>query len=283
MGIMYASPQSLAEGRIPTYIITALYLGPVGIWLYWRYGRAKRSPRAMHHDQHVNQKEHQRHMQMDEQGMNNMDTERKLMNSDMGDSSHPHQHQDAPMHHVNHEHQHSMGETIQHEEKLPIATEPHMHHSVIKSTPFYVSVLIGVTHCGAGCVLGDIVGEWLVYGTNVSISSRTLYPEFLIDYGFALFFGIAFQYFSIAPMSGDWGIRSVIRAAKADVLSLTAFEIGLFGWMAIYQVAIWDWKLGTVTTVYWWMMQVGMCLGFVTSFPMNWYLVKWGIKEPHVM
>jgi len=95
--------------------------------------------------------------------------------------------------------------------------------------------------------------------------------------------GIAFQYFSIAPMSGDWGVRSVVRAAKADVLSLTAFEVGLFGWMAIYQVGIWEWRLGMVTTVYWWMMQVGMGLGYLTSFPMNWYLVKWGIKEPHVM
>jgi hypothetical protein len=53
-----------------------------------------------------------------------------------------------------------------------------MHHS--KSTPFYVSILIGVTHCGAGCVLGDIVGEWIVYGTNVSINGRSLWPEMLI-------------------------------------------------------------------------------------------------------
>ena len=65
--------------------------------------------------------------------------------------------------------------------------------------------------------------------------------------------------------------------------SLTAFEIGLFGWMAIYQIAIFNWKLGTVTTVYWWMMQVGMILGFATAFLMNWVLIKYGIKEPHVM
>ena len=85
-------------------------------------------------------------------------------------------------------------------------------------------------------------------------------------------------------MSGEWGVKTLIRAAKADVLaSLTAFEIGLFGWMAIFQIAIFNWKLGTVTTVYWWMMQVGMILGFATSFPMNWVLVKYGIKEPHVM
>lgn len=60
----------------------------------------------------------------------------------------------------------------------------------------------GVTHCGAGCVLGDIVGEWLVYGIGVTINQRFIWPELLIDYAFALLFGIVFQYFSIAPMSG---------------------------------------------------------------------------------
>jgi Domain of unknown function (DUF4396) len=106
---------------------------------------------------------------------------------------------------------------------------------------------------------------------------------FFVDYAFALLFGILFQYFSIAPMTGEWGVKSLIRAAKADVASLTAFEIGLFGWMAIYQIAIFNWRLGMVTTVYWWMMQVGMILGFLTAFPMNWVLIKYGIKEPHVM
>jgi len=191
------------------------------------------------------------------------------------------QHHHTNMQHEN-AHSHHMTDDSAQMDKLTDSPASHMHHSA-QRVPFYVSVLIGVTHCGAGCVLGDIIGEWLVYSTNVSISSRSLYPEFLIDYAFALFFGIAFQYFSIAPMSGDWGLKSVVRAAKADVLSLTAFEIGLFGWMAIYQVGIWDWRLGVVSTVYWWMMQIGMCLGFATSFPMNWYLIRWGIKEPHVM
>jgi hypothetical protein len=30
---------------------------------------------------------------------------------------------------------------------------------------------------------------------------------------------------------------------------------------------------------YWFTMQIGMCIGFVTSYPMNWWLVRAGIKE----
>ena len=31
--------------------------------------------------------------------------------------------------------------------------------------------------------------------------------------------------------------------------------------------------------VYWFMMQIGMVVGFATSFPMNWWLIKRGLKE----
>jgi len=95
-------------------------------------------------------------------------------------------------------------------------------------------------------VLGDIVGEWLVYGTNAAFGSppRLLWAEMLVDFGFAFLFGIVFQYFSIAPMAGEYGPKIVYRALKADALSLLFFEIGLFGWMAIFQIAIFSWEFG---------------------------------------
>lgn len=120
----------------------------------------------------------------------------------------------------------------------------------------FATLTVAVCHCGAGCVLGDIIGEWLVYGTGASINGRMLWPEFLVDFGFAILFGVFFQYFSIAPMANDWGPRVVIRALKADVLSLLFFEIGLFGWMAIFQIAIFEDQLKMNTITYWWMMQV---------------------------
>lgn len=102
-------------------------------------------------------------------------------------------------------------------------------------------------------------------------------------------------------MAGDYGPKTLYRAAKADFLSLAFFEIGLFGWMAIFQIAIFRWGLPMNTVTYWWMMQVrsptlplnfpaaekaysvdqvGMFLGHWTAFPINWWLIKAGIKEP---
>lgn len=106
------------------------------------------------------------------------------------------------------------------------------HHD--SDRPMWATVLVGVSHCGAGCALGDIVGEWLVYGTNARLDGEMLWPALLTDYAFALLFGIIYQYFSIAPMTGDYGPTMVWRALKADFLSLTSFEVGAFGWMIVY-------------------------------------------------
>jgi len=135
-----------------------------------------------------------------------------------------------------------------------------------------------VCHCGAGCVLGDVVGEWIVYATGVTIDARAIWPEWLIDFVLALAFGIFFQYFSIAPAAGEWGARTLWRAATADFFSLVAFEVGLFGWMAIFQIAIFDWALATNTATYWFMMQIGMFTGHWTAVPVNWWLLTSNIK-----
>ncbi len=72
------------------------------------------------------------------------------------------------------------------------------------------------------------------------------------------------------------GIKAAI---KADALSLIAFEIGLFGWMALMRFFFFDPPLEPNDPIYWFMMQIGMVIGFATSYPMNWFLINQGIKK----
>ena len=92
--------------------------------------------------------------------------------------------------------------------------------------------------------------------------------------------GLMFQFFAIAPMRG-LGFRAGIKAAaKADILSLSAFEVGPFGWMALMSFVFFpDPHLTPVTPVYWFLMQIGMIIGFATSCPANVWLINRGIKE----
>jgi len=148
-----------------------------------------------------------------------------------------------------------------------------------KQDPFWKIVFKAVTHCGTGCTLGDIIGEWIVFGAALAIAGEALWPEYLLDFALAYILGIVFQYFSIAPMRGISGWQGVKAALKADTLSLAAFEMGLFGWMALARSVFYPHKLHPDAWVYWFMMAVGMMAGFLTAYPVNWWLVKVGLKE----
>lgn len=116
---------------IPVYIINALYLWPITLWTYLKYGRPSKPEKEDSHPEAG--------MKHDSQGSD----------KEMGEGEHD-------MH------------------------EMHHHHG--SDRPMFATVTIGVCHCGAGCVLGDIVGEWLVYGTNAGIGSppRLLWTEYLV-------------------------------------------------------------------------------------------------------
>ena len=142
------------------------------------------------------------------------------------------------------------------------------------------SVAVGVSHCGAGCTLGDIAGAWIVFLVAWDLFGLALPAEYIADFALAFTLGIAFQYYSIAPMRG-LGVREGIKAAvKADTLSLVAFELGLFGWMALMQFVLFPQPhLKPDHVAYWFLMQVGMIIGFATSYPANVWLIRRGVKE----
>lgn len=157
--------------------------------------------------------------------------------------------------------------------------------------PFPILVANGALHCGSGCTLGDIIAEtlaflvpavavWFGYGT---IFSDKMFAVWVLDYVLAYAFGIVFQYFTIAPMR-NLGLRAGIWAAvKADTLSLTSWQVGMYGFMAIAQFYLFGTLLGTRleanTTEFWFVMQIAMICGFVTSYPVNWWLIRIGLKE----
>lgn len=183
--------------------VTALYLGPIAVWGYWRYGRTT-SPRWL-----------------EDRGL------------------------EAP-----------------------------------PEKPFWARVAVGVSHCGAGCTLGDIIAETGIFLLGLQIAGTALWAEYLGDYVLAVLLGLAFQYFAIAPMRGLGFRKGIAAAAKADVLSLTAFEVGLFGWMALMAFVFFPSPhLHPDSPVYWFLMQVGMVVGFATAWPANVWLIRKGIKE----
>jgi hypothetical protein len=145
--------------------------------------------------------------------------------------------------------------------------------------PFWQAVAVGATHCGAGCTLGDLTAEWFLVLFPVSLFGRRIFGGWLVDYLAAYLFGIAFQYFSIKPMRALSPGRALVAAIKADTLSLTSWQVGMYGWMAVAVFVLFGRELPQTDPVFWFMMQIAMLFGFATAYPVNWWLIRAGIKE----
>lgn len=142
------------------------------------------------------------------------------------------------------------------------------------------SGILSASHCGAGCTLGDIIGGWLIFATGWTLFGERLFAEYVVEFVLAWSLGIAFQYFSIAPMRPDMPARRALaNAIKADTLSIVAFQVGMYAWMALVAQVIFDEPLPINAPVFWFMMQIGLLLGFLTTYPVNLWLVHAGIKE----
>lgn len=156
---------------------------------------------------------------------------------------------------------------------------------------FATSVAKGCLHCGAGCTLGDILAEFLALGfpwVLVLFGWQSLFQERMfaawgLDFLFAFMIGIAFQYFAIKPARGLSVREGLIQAIQADALSLSAWQIGMYGVMAFGILfafpTLFSVRLTAADPEFWMTMQIAMFAGFLTSYPVNWWLIRTGIKE----
>lgn len=161
-------------------------------------------------------------------------------------------------------------------------TRPGMHEpgQEREARSLAAAAAIGTTHCGSGCCLGDIAAEWLLLAFPLVLFGRRIFGAWLVDYVLAYLFGIAFQYFTIKPMRKLSTSAALWAAVKADTASLTAWQLGMYGWMAIATFVIFGHELDGTSPVFWFMMQIGMLAGFLTSWPVNAWLIRKGLKEP---
>lgn len=142
---------------------------------------------------------------------------------------------------------------------------------------FWQSIVAGTLHCGAGCSLADLVGPVLFRAAPFLVLGSLVFGEWTLDYLIALLIGVTFQYAALSPMLQQKGPRIWWRALKVDFLSLSAWQVGMYGWMALV-IFVWSGPIPPTRIEFWFMMQLAMACGFFTAYPMNWWLVRIGIK-----
>ncbi|TPG39486.1 DUF4396 domain-containing protein [Sphingomonas koreensis] len=157
--------------------------------------------------------------------------------------------------------------------------------------PFPAMVLKGASHCGAGCTLGDIVAEWTAFAVPAiavffgygSLFADKIFAIWIPDFILAFLIGVVFQYFTIKPMRDLSVGQGIWQAIKADTASISSWQVGMYGVMAIIQFLIFRPLFGGTAEVntpeFWFAMQGAMIAGFCTAFPVNWLLIRKGLKE----
>lgn len=152
--------------------------------------------------------------------------------------------------------------------------------SGMPSKPYWQSVGLAAFHCGSGCTLGDMLAEGLILSlVPLTLFGHQIFAGWVVDFALAFLFGIVFQYYTIKPMKQLTPGQGLLAALKADSLSLTSWQVGMYGWMAIATFVIFGQELDRASPVFWFMMQIAMLAGLATSYPVNWWLVKVGVKE----
>ena len=53
----------------------------------------------------------------------------------------------------------------------------------------------------------------------------------------------------------------------------------MYGWMAIVVFVLFGHEIPKTDPLFWFMMQIAMLAGFLTSYPVNWLLLRRGLKE----
>jgi hypothetical protein len=147
--------------------------------------------------------------------------------------------------------------------------------------PTLPQVAVGTSHCGAGCMIADVFAEFGIAAAGLTLLGSMLWAEYAIDFAAAWALGIVFQYFAIRPMRKELSAMGAVWAAiKADTLSIAAFQVGMYAWMALVYFKLYAAPhLTAFDPRYWLMMQIGMICGFATAFPMNRVLIGVGLKE----
>jgi hypothetical protein len=153
------------------------------------------------------------------------------------------------------------------------------------------AVAIGTSHCGAGCSLGDLIGEFtlafipglaVIFGFGWLFDER-IFAAWVLDFVLAYLFGVSFSTSQSRPCAMcqfgrdcGWRSRQTRCRSRPGRSACTAPHgdrsvPGAAGGIGR--------RADALTPEFWWMMQLAVVVGFCAAYPVNWMLIRRGIKE----
>ena len=129
-------------------------------------------------------------------------------------------------------------------------------------------------HCVAGDGVGILAGAVLA-----NILGLGGLAEVILEYILGFAFGWAiFQALFMRDMAGGSYRRSLARTFVPELLSMNLLMAGMIPTVMILRTRIAS-AADPTTARFWFVMSMGLLVGFITAYPRNWWLVTYHLKH----
>lgn len=146
------------------------------------------------------------------------------------------------------------------------------HHQYVDST--FKKVTGSVIHCVGGDGLGIMTA--MVISRLIGLS---FWQEFWFEYAVGFAFGwFIFQYKAMSGMT-DSAAKALWMGGRAEFFSMMTVMAGMGAVMAFVTPLVVGEQPRPMTFAFWGFGSLGLLVGFLVTYPMNWILVKIGWKH----
>ena len=139
-------------------------------------------------------------------------------------------------------------------------------------------VVMHLCHCGTHCSLGAIIATVIVFATKSKIAGDFSWPESIGDYVGAVAVGVTFRYIYESRRGGLRVPTAIRRFIRADLLPVSLFEFALFVVLTPLDHFVFPEALRPNNPVFWFILQVGLVIGFFAAWPAGSWLIRRGVK-----
>jgi len=147
-----------------------------------------------------------------------------------------------------------------------------LHHRYVDRT--WKKVTGSVIHCVGGDGLGIMTA--MVFSRLIGL---TFWHEFWFEYAVGFAFGwFVFQQWAFYEMDEPPG-RALWKAFRAEFFSMITVMLGMGLVMRFVTPRVVGHAPGPATAAFWGFGALGLLVGFVVTFPVNWWLVRIGWKH----
>lgn len=140
-----------------------------------------------------------------------------------------------------------------------------------KNTTFKLAVS-ATLHCLLGCGLGEVAG--MIIGTYLGWGMfATMALAIILGFVFGFLLGI------IPLLRKGFGIKSAFKIVfAAEFLSIVVMEAFEVGTQLVIPGVM---EAGLTDRIFWFGMFAALVVGFIAAFPVNFYMIKRGVRHQH--